>query len=55
MFKHQNPRAQRGPHPLGLALEKPGPLGIVVNNLNQPHQRRKLPNMGSPYLLLRQG
>jgi hypothetical protein len=53
MFEQQDPATKRSVYAPGLAREERGPLGIVVDNLDWPGQRREPPNVGSADLLLR--
>ena len=40
MFKQYDPVAERGLDPLDLALEEPGPSGVVVGDVDMSNQRR---------------
>jgi hypothetical protein len=38
VFNQQNPVAERGLDPLGLALKEPRPLRVVVDDVDRPDQ-----------------
>ena len=55
MFEQQGQVAECGLDPLGLALEEPESLRVIVDDVDGPNQWHEFPNMSSPDLFLRHG